>query len=254
MKIRKAVLLPDIHYPEHAPGSIDLVKKFIKDFNPDEVIYTGDNLDMGVISHWNKDKKRKIELKRLKQDYIGFNKDILEPIEKLVGKKTKFVWLNGNHEDWAEQYIDKNPELEGIIEPEICLGLEDRGYEIVRYNKIYKLGKLNIIHGYYHNKYHADKTLGAFEESVCYGHMHSPQMQSKTKRMDSNDFHAAYGLPCLCDLAPDFMKNRPSAWINGFGVVYIMPDGSFNLYPILIINNKFIFNNTVYESTKKTTM
>jgi predicted phosphodiesterase len=254
MKIRTAVLLPDIHYPEHSVVSMNLVKKLIKDIKPDEIIYQGDNLDMGVISHWNLDKKRKVELKRLKQDYSGFEKEILDPIEALAGKKTKFVWLNGNHEDWANQYLDKNPELEGIIEPEICLNLKERGYEIVPYNNIYKLGKLNIIHGYYHNKYHADKTLGVFEESICYGHMHSPQMQSKTKPMDSSDFHAAYGLPCLCDLSPDYMKNRPNAWVHGFGVVYIMPDGSFNLYPIIIINNKFIFQGKLYESKKKTTV
>jgi len=30
----------------------------------------------------------------------------------------------------------------------------------------------------------------------------------------------------------------------------IKPDGSFNLYPINIINNKFIFNNKIYASGK----
>ena len=247
MKIRKAILLPDIHYPEHSKSSMNLVKKFIKDFKPDEIIYQGDNLDMDVISHWNKDKKRKVELKRLKNDYDGFDRDILKPIESLVGKKTKFVWLNGNHEDWANQYLDKNPELEGIVEPEICLNLEKRGYEFIPFNKIYKLGKLNIIHGYYTSKYHAAKTLDVFGESVCYGHLHSPQMQAKVKPIDTQEFHAAYGLPCLADLAPDYMHNRPSAWINGFGVVYIMPDGTFNLYTIIIVNNRFVFNNKLYK-------
>ena len=578
MKFRTAVILPDIHYPEHSPVAIDLVKKFIKDVQPDEIIYQGDNLDMGVISHWNKDKKKTLELKRLKNDYDGFIKDVLDPIESLSKKKTKFVWLNGNHEcldtdtelltrrgwikedeidskndkvfshnpqtgigewvnidrvvrydfegnlnkitsnvidlkatdehkiysinkngfpeyteirnlsgkrynipvtaksgkedcqrtddeiryaawiltdgsidrygahtiyqskdisgiiallrrlgfehsvdtrnrkikeicgvklksvkpqhairilkdsrrsssaiisskkylpwwveelsdrqfkifisslvdgdgsrhlsspdsswmlygekwfleevqkqcllhnvaaslsvyregkknegyrlnlamdretykfektndnlskeyykgivwdltvkhhnfmvrrngkchftgnSWADQYIDKNPEMEGMIEPEVCLNLEDRGYTIVPFNEVYRLGKLNIIHGYYHSKYHASKTLDVFEESICYGHMHSPQMHSKVKPMDSKDFHASYGLPCLCELAPDYMKNRPNAWINGFGVVHVMQDGSFNLYPIIIVNNKFIYNGKIYESNKKTTL
>jgi len=251
MKFKKVVILPDIHYPEQSESSLDLVKKFIKDVQPDEVIYQGDNLDMGVISHWNKDKKKTLELKRLKKDYEGFDKDVLLPIENLVNKKTKFIWLRGNHEDWADQYIDKNPEMEGLIEPEVCLKLEERNYKIVPYNSVYKLGKLNIIHGYYHSKYHSAKTLSVFEESICYGHVHSPQMHSKTKPMDSSDFHASYGLPCLCDLAPDYMKNRPNSWINGFGFVYVFPDGTFNLYTIVIVNNKFIWNGKIYESNKK---
>ena len=245
MKFKKVVVLPDIHYPEHSKSSMDLVKKFIKDIQPDEIIYQGDNMDMGVISHWNKDKKRVVELKRLKQDYDNFIKDILDPIEKLA-PKAKFIWFTGNHEFWAEQYLDKNPELEGIIEPEICLSLKERGYKIIPLNHIYKLGKLSIIHGYYTNQYHAAKTLSAFEVSVCYAHTHAPQMHSKTKPMDTKNFHIAYGMPCLCDLAPEYGKSRPNSWVHGFGVIYILPDGNFNLYPIIIVNNKFIFNNKVY--------
>lgn len=245
--MKKVVILPDIHYPEHSKKSIKLVLKLIKDLKPDEIIYQGDNLDMGAISHWNKDKKRKVELKRLQKDYNGFIKDVLTPIERAAGKNTKFVWLDGNHSFWAEQYLDKNPELEGMIEPRVCLALKERGYKYIPFNQIYKLGKLNIIHGYYTNKYHTAKTLDAFGESVCYGHVHSPQMTTRMKTIDSNEFHAAYSLPCLCELSPDYMKNRPTAWVNGFGVVYVMPDGMFNLYTIIISNNSFVFNNKIYK-------
>jgi len=101
--IKKAVLLPDIHYPAHSVDAMKSVLRFLKDFKPDELIYQGDQLDMSVISHWNKDRKRKVELKRLKQDYEGLNNEVLLPIEKVVGGKCKKVWITGNHEDWAQQ-------------------------------------------------------------------------------------------------------------------------------------------------------
>jgi hypothetical protein len=246
MKIQKAVLLPDIHYPQHSVESMKSVLKFLADFRPDTVIYQGDQLDMSVISHWNKDKKRKVELKRVKSDYDGFDKDILSPIEKIVGKRCEKVWITGNHEDWAQQYLDRNPELEGMIEPEICLRLEERGYEYVPLNGIYKLGKLNIIHGFYHNQYHSAKHVSAFGGSVAYCHTHTSQEFTKVSPVDTRQFHSATGLPCLCDLSPDYMKNRPSAWVHGFGVVYVMPDGTFNLYRIIMVDNKFIFNDKVY--------
>lgn len=247
-KVEKIVLLPDIHYPEHSKESIKSVLLFLKDFKPDTVIYQGDQLDMGVISHWNKDKKRKVELKRLKQDYEGFDKDILLPVEKAVGKKCKKVWITGNHEDWAQMYLDKNPEVEGMIEPEICLNLGKRGYKYVPLNGVYKLGKLNVIHGFYHNQYHAAKHVSVFEGSVVYAHLHTTQEFTKTSPVDTGNFHSATCLPCLCDLSPDYMKNRPSSWVHGFGVVYLLPNGNFHLYRIVMVDNRFIFNGNYYAA------
>lgn len=251
---KKAVLLADIHYPKHSKEALNSIKTFLKDFMPDYVVYQGDQLDMGVISHWNKDKKRKVELKRLKSDYENFDRDVLLPIEKIVGDKCQKVWITGNHEDWAQQYLDKNPELEGMIEPEICLRLEERGYDIVPLNSVYKLGKLNVIHGFYHNQYHTAKHANVFDGSVVYGHLHTPQEYVKTSSFDTGRFHSATSLPCLCDLSPDYMKNKPTSWVHGFGVVYILPDGTFHLYRVIMVGNKFIFNNKLYEQTRTTAL
>jgi len=252
--IKKVVLLPDIHYPEHDNKSLEAIKMFLIDFKPDFLVYQGDQLDMGVISHWNQDKKRQVELKRLKKDYDGFNDEVLTPFENIVGKKCKKKWITGNHEDWAKQYIDKNPQLEGIIEPEICLNLEKRGYEIIPLNGVLKLGKLSVIHGFYWNQYHSAKHAGAFNGSVVYCHTHTVQEFMKTSPVDSDDFRTATCLPCLCNLSPEYTKGRPNSWVHGFGIVYLYPNGNFNLYRVLIINNQFIFNNTIYGPNKKTRM
>ena len=96
MKIKKAVLLSDIHFPYHDKDCIKLVKKFIKDFKPDELIYMGDQMDFDYISKFNKDKLKNLEGKRFSEDYEGFQKEILTPIEKAAGKKCKKVYIIGN--------------------------------------------------------------------------------------------------------------------------------------------------------------
>lgn len=246
-KIKKVILLPDIHYPEHSKKCLTLVNKFIKDFNPDTIIYQGDQLDLGSISAWDKDKPLLKESKRLWKEYTDFDNDVLKVHETITKRACERVFIIGNHEYRAQRYIEKNPELEGMIEPEIYLELKDRGYTVVDYNKVYKLGKLNVIHGFYYNTHHAAHTVGAFEGNVVYCHTHTSQEFTKTTPLDASDFHTATCLPCLCNLNPEYQKNKPSSWINGFGVAYLSPDGSYSLYRIIIVNGQFVFNDKLYK-------
>lgn len=40
--------------------------------------------------------------------------------------------------------------------------------------------------------------------------------------------------PAACDLNPGYLRNRPSAWVNGFCVIELLDTGNFNLYPIVV--------------------
>ena len=81
--------------------------------------------------------------------------------------------------------------------------------------------------------------------NVCYGHSHSTQTAMMNMRMLKP--HQAYALGCLCGHSPDYMKGKPSNWINQFAIMYTGSKGNFNLYPINIINGEFIFNNKLYK-------
>lgn len=244
--ITRAILLPDIHYPGVDWPSMGAVNQFMGDFNPHVRVYMGDQISFDSISTWNKNKPLLKESQRLFSDYSGFDEEILRAHES-VAPKSKGVFMYGNHEQRVKWYIESNPELEGMLEPEVVLNLEDRGYEVIEYNSIYKLGKLRVIHGYYYNIYHAAKTVSVFEDSVVYAHVHSPQMHTKMSPVDSSNYHMATCLPCLSNIKPDYKKNAPTAWINGFGVVYVDNEtGFFNLYVVIINKGKFIWNGKVY--------
>lgn len=246
-QVQRTILMPDIHYPYIEEVVMDALDEFIIDYQPNELVYMGDQISLDCISGWNKRKPLLKEGKRLLKDYDGFNEDILLHHEQLTNEDTKRVFMFGNHEQRVTWYSEEHPELDGFINIERYLQLEERGYEVYYLNEIYKIGKLNVIHGYYWNKYHAAKTLEAFEGNVVYGHVHNPQMYAKVSPVDRKGYHTATSLPCLCNIKPDYKQNAPNFWINGFGIVEHLPaTGNFNLYPITIIDGSFMFNGRYY--------
>jgi predicted phosphodiesterase len=246
-KIKKSVLLPDIHHPNYEQRVMDAVDEFIIDYEPDELVYMGDQIDLSCVSSWSKNKPLLKEGKRLLKDYNDFNQDILINHENITSPETERVFIFGNHEQRVSWYIEQHPELDGFINIEKCLNLEERGYKIVPFNEIHYIGKLAVIHGFFYNKYHATKTLDAFEGNVVYGHVHNPQMYAKVTPLDQKGYHTATSLPCLSTINPNYRKNMPNRFLNGFGIVEHLPaTGQFHLYTIIIVDGSFMWNGRYY--------
>jgi hypothetical protein len=246
-QIQKVVLLPDIHHPHYDERVMDSVGQFIMDYDPDELVYMGDQLSLDCISGWNRNKPLLKEGQRLLQDFREFDNDVLKVHESITRPETRRTFMIGNHEQRLQWYIEYHPELEEMVDIDRNLKLTDRGYKIIPFNGIYKLGKLSVIHGYYWNKYHAAKTLDAFEGNVVYSHVHNPQLYAKVSPVDRKGYHMATSLPCLCNIKPDYKKNAPNFWINGFGIVEYLPaSGFFNIYMPVIIEGSFMWNGTYY--------
>lgn len=246
-EIKKSVLLPDIHYPCHDKKVIESVNEFIKDYNPDELIYMGDQLDLSCISNWNKKKPLLKEGKRLIDDYSNFDIDILREHERITKDDCNRIFIYGNHERRLQWFIEEHSELDGMLDLDRNLDLTKRGYKIIKYNGVYNIGNLRVIHGLYYNKYHAAKTLDAFEKNVVYGHVHNPQSYTKISPMDGEGHHTATSIGCLCNITPEYQEGKPNYWVNGFGIIESLSViEHVNLYPITIVNGKFIWNGKLY--------
>jgi len=249
---RKILLISDLHHPHHNIKAWRAVLQFMEWFEPDEVNLMGDGMNMDSSDHWLRDKGnlRAREGKRIIEGYSWFDQDILTKIEQ-VAPQAHWVYMGGNHEDWINAVIDKDPALEGLIEPEIVLNLAARGWEwipwiVKRGNSVTRgikqYGKLLVFHGQYTNKYHAAKTADMFSKSCAYGHTHDLQLYTKVTVDDHKGYHTAQSIGCLCEMSPAFMKGRYNRWVNAFGVLYVNEDGSYNLYTPIIIRGKFVFN------------
>jgi predicted MPP superfamily phosphohydrolase len=230
----KAVILPDVHIDDKGVHKVyNPVKDFIKDFKPDLIILLGDFADGCALSNWDLSKKRKMEGRRHKNEIDNVNKE-LDFLQKYC---KKIVWLEGNHEDRVERYLDTHSEVEELIEYQHLCKLEERGIEWIPFNKLYQLGDLYMVHGRYTNQHHAKKHLERIGGNICYGHTHLPQVFGTNRELQKP--YKSVGLGCLCDKKPEYLKGKEGNWINGFAILYMSTRGHFNLYPIDIIKGHF---------------
>jgi hypothetical protein len=235
--IQRGIAVFDSHHPEHDKHLWRNILAFAKDFDPDIFALGGDNLNMTVLSHWVENKRRVLEGQRLKQDYTAYNRDIHRPLEAVLRPDCRRIWHMGNHEDWLGQYLDKHPEMVGLIEIEEHIDLSN--WEVYQYGQTSQVGKLYITHGVYTNIHSAYRTAQVYGRNVIYGHGHSYQAHTITAPLDV-DSHVATEIPCACNLNPSYRVNQPNAWLTGLAVFYLLPNGDFTLYPVIAVNGKFV--------------
>lgn len=238
----------DLHIPENInlKGVEAYANDFVKEYGCTDRVYGGDQLDLSCISHWNLERLRQVEGKRLKSDYDQAN-GILDRHDKIF--KGQVHWLTGNHEDWVQNIYDKFPAMEGLLDIEEHLKLKERGYKVYPLNSFAKIGKLYYIHGVSTSVNHAKTTVQQVGRSVRYGHIHNVQTHTAVSPIDSKEIHRATSLPCMCNLNPPYLKNRPTNWSQGFGISFIRDNGCFQSHIIDIIGGKFIGLNGKEYST-----
>lgn len=244
---KKVVALFDIHIPNNI--SLEGIYNFLTDERPDILILGGDFMDMQSLSHWAMagGKKLTLEGKRYQKE-CNEARSVLDRLRSCVGKGCEIVYLEGNHEDWVNQYIDRNPEMEGIINLPLMLDLEGRNIKWIPFksgSNFYKVGKLYYTHGEYTVDNHAKKMLQVWNCNIRYGHMHQHSTVTRTSKKGIGDMHKAISVPCLCKEG-DYMIGRSNNWSHGFHIAYVKPSGNFYEYVVPIIDGAFYFNGKLY--------
>lgn len=160
----------DIHHPYHSKEAINCLFKVIKDIKPSIFILGGDNMDMDTISSYNVKKPKLVENKRIAKDYADFQKDILDPIETLLPVGCKKYFMLGNHEERVKWLIERQSNLEGLIEVDKNLKLDD--WIVKDYKDVLQIDHMCFAHGIYYNKYHSEKNVRIYQKNIFTGHAH----------------------------------------------------------------------------------
>lgn len=244
------LITSDFHIPYHNEPCIKSILNLMDDVRFDGHILNGDFMDLEPISHWTKNKKKTLEGRRLKEDYIIGNA-ILDEFDKRLPKKAEKHFLWGNHEDWYNQFIEELPALEGFGDPNEELYLEKRGYKVHIYNDIIKFGKLSITHGIYASQNTAKKHVSELKTNILVGHVHTQE-----ERYDCSEARelamGSYTTGALCDLAPSYMRNRPHKWTHGFAILYVEEKTGFFFVDLKrIVRGRFIHNGKLYDGKSK---
>ena len=253
---KTAIVLPDLHVPRHDEVTLAAVERYIADCWWDYYVNLGDFMDFNCISSYNDEYIRRKAGETVQADYVVGN-EVLDRHCKAARRKNpacEMVLLEGNHDERMERYIDRNPELEGIMEPEKMLGLKERGIKWRRSHRLgegYKIGRAEFQHGMYLNVHHAKKTALSFGEPIFYGHTHDIQAHSEILR-GNNKTVMAQSLGCLCEYEQGYMRGRPNRWQQAFGVFHFWPDGYFQPTVVPIFKHRFVgpTNGKVYDGRR----
>jgi predicted phosphodiesterase len=145
---------------------------------------------------------------------------------------TDIEYLAGNHEYRFDRWVANHAkQLHGCVSLTELLGLKELGIRWHEYGKVFKVGKLNLVHGFWGGDHHAKKHLMEFGSSLLYGHLHRPQVY--TRGLVDGTVHGAFAMPTMAQLQAQYLHNKPSGWMLGFGLVWSLPNGLFNVHMVL---------------------
>lgn len=228
-------------FPTHNPQAIAGALEFIKDFKPDVVTLGGDSLNFAPISHWNKTHFWANEGSRVKKEMDVLSELVLEPLYNIVPKSER-VWHVGNHCAFLYAWINENPALQGLVEPENYLKLPENRWKIIEQGGMSYLGKLGIIHGDTLGKTStpARKAAMMYGRNVRFGHFHSYDAFTMYNPVDAKDIKTSILVPALAARNQSYGKGAPNWCLNGFNFGYVWPDGRYTDYTIIMADSKFV--------------
>jgi hypothetical protein len=252
-KIRQAVAVYDLHFPQIHKPTVNAIFDYVTENKPDVFIFGGDQFHFDCISHHTKHTPIFRTRRAYLNDIEGFDRSILTPLEALLGPKCEKVWIIGNHEDWEQDLINEQPELEDAIGHVRLLRLVERGWTIIPLGHAYKLGKLKVIHGEtltgvgnQAGKYPSAKAVELYAGNVLAGHTHAPQTFTRVSPVEHTNKWQGHISPIAGGVNPEYLRNRPTAWLNGFNIIDVMEDGQFNYYPVIVYRGRFSYARRMY--------
>lgn len=247
-KIKKVVVIPDIHAPNHHEPSIKSLLSFIKDYKPDVVVHLGDLCDFNSLSRFSV--IREDELISLTDEIKSAN-TMLDRIESVLPRKCKKVFTEGNHDQrptiyrlnsWDSQ-CKKLFGMDRLEDAKVLYNIEKRKWTFVDHGKCYQIGHALFTHGWFINQYHAAKTVRRWFKTVIYAHTHSHQVHT-INGMDGLPV-AGISIGTLSRFDLSYLKGVPPDWCHMFAYMNFFGD-SFTTHTIPIINGKFFTNGKLY--------
>jgi predicted phosphodiesterase len=249
MKVRKVLLMSDLHIPYHDTKAVTLALKVADHVQPDQIIIVGDGIDFHGLSRFTKDPG----VEEMLVDEISEMREFLASLRKRF-PKTELIYILGNHENRLVKYIQEQaPALYGVVTFRQLLDLDTLHIKDVPYgpDQMYKIPGCDLlvrhenITGGVHS---AHATVTKAMRSVVFGHTHRIQ-ESQIVSIDDHN-HRGINIGCLCDKhspVMSYVKNHWQ-WALGFGVATIMPNGHWFHQVVHIIDYTCLVDGKIFKA------
>jgi predicted phosphodiesterase len=238
------LILPDIHFPDHEPQALEIVKKVASTLKPTNTLLLGDVLDCGIFSKHDMKAVRELADYDYQQLEVDPCNQFLDFIQDHTQQMTHF--LEGNHEQrierWAVDAGRVGQEIYKLIAPKETVGKRNGSYrkkfnmvpydvstgnrmgfvQIVQDSPKMDTGGLVAVHGWSWAKsaarVHLEKSRS---QSIVFGHTHRAQMEASRDPWTGKTI-IAFNPGTLSKLQPLYQTGgNPSEWSHGFALVYV---------------------------------
>ena len=244
--LERTIVLPDIHAPQHHEPSINAVIDYIKYFKPHRLILLGDVCDFNSLSTY--DLHSPSEFIYL-EDELDSTNDILDRLEKAVGKRCEKVLIGGNHEDRYKAYLSKHLLFGEKVTRSLKrfkdswadeYSLDERGWKWCEYGGHFKFGKVVYTHGWFSGPNACQQMGKLFPGSnVVFGHSHTHQIYGCMDEKQLPIEVETIGTLSRFDLS--YLRGKPPFnWVHGFVSIVTREDGRFSKRFTNIIGGSFI--------------
>jgi len=240
---KTVAFLFDPHAPFQDKKAVTLVREFLKERQPDYLVWGGDVCDFYQISTFDKNPNRVGSL----QSDLDETRDMIWDF-RIDLPNTKFYYLEGNHEFRLQKFLwTKAEALSSLrsLKLEELLTLKDYQTELIPYEKGLMINDVFLaLHGdisSIHSGYTAKRLYEKHGGCGIAGHCHRQGSYLKRNRFG---FYGWWEGGCLCTLEPDYIMH-PN-WTNGFALVTFIGKRFFT-ESIPIVEGKFIFGSKLYE-------
>lgn len=240
--MERTLIIPDTHAPNQHIPSFDALLAYAADEKWDRLVQIGDFYDVRAANGHRLENRGLMEGERIADEIAGGKRawDRLVKATRKRNPKAEIVVCAGNHEDFLRRYAERSPELRGLIPglPDLFPGAD----RIIPYSKrklAYRIGKLHFLHGYTGSNARnaVRKYLNDFGCNLVCGHHHGVAMDSKTSK---DGVISAWCLGYLGDpsIGEEYLGG-PDNWQHAFAELFTHTDGTFQLYPVVIVKGRF---------------
>lgn len=252
---RRIVLISDVQLPFDDRKALKAVIRFVKDYQPDELIQIGDLLDLPQPSRWNKGTKGEFE-GSIFEDAEQCKRRFMDPIRE--GYDGPFGIHEGNHDLRGREYLAKYaPALaeSGAFNIETLLDFDGYGVRLLPPFYDVAPGWLST-HGHLArvsmSRIAGNTAMGAarkFGKSVVQGHSHKLGVISETHGYGGKITQQLTGfeLGHLMDQKlASYLQLGTSNWQLGFGILHV--DGQHvKPEPVPIAKGRFTVDGHTWE-------
>lgn len=243
--VTRAIVLSDIHIPEHDQAALAIALAYTKDFKPHIIVLNGDIMDMVAPSRFAKDPDDLTTL----ADEFQETKDFLTGLRK-DHPDAEIIYTAGNHEYRINKYLlDQAPALASLPELAIdrLLGLDELDIPFKDDTNHVVLGRIRTHHGSIVKKHSGDSARGHMLKegvSTLIGHIHKLGVVYRT---DANGVHVAIENGHLSRPDPDYAGRCPD-WQCGFTEVQFDKTGHSMVRQHHILKGRLVVDGVVYTA------